>query len=55
MATTIAKLILGSSYTSKIPHLEGEEVFGSTKQRQYLPLRSKGDSYKHDHVNLFRP
>jgi hypothetical protein len=55
MATTVAKFILGSSYTLRIPHLEGEEVFRSTKQRQDLPLGSKGDSYKHDHVNLFHP
>jgi hypothetical protein len=31
MAIVVAKLASNSSYTSKIHHLEGEEVFGSIK------------------------
>jgi len=30
MAIVVIKFISGSSYTLRIPHLEGEEVFGST-------------------------
>jgi hypothetical protein len=55
MATIVTKFTLGFSYTLKISHLEGEEVFGSTKQRQDLPLGLKGDLHKHDCVNLFCP
>jgi hypothetical protein len=43
MVVIVTKFALGSSYTSRIPHLEGEEVFGSTKQRQNLPFGSKDD------------
>jgi hypothetical protein len=55
MATVVTKFTLGSSYTLKIFHLEGEKVFGSTKQRQELPLGLKGDLHKHDYVNFFCP
>jgi hypothetical protein len=55
MAAVVTKFTLGSSYTLKISHLEGEEVFGSTKQRQDLPLGLKGDLHKHDGVNFFYP
>ncbi len=52
MATIVAKLALGSSYTSKILHLQGEEVFGSVKQKQNLPLGLEGDSHRHDCANF---
>jgi hypothetical protein len=55
MAITVARLTPGSSYTLRILHLEGEEVFGSVKQKQNLPLKSKGNSHKHDHVNFSHP
>jgi hypothetical protein len=36
MVVAIDRFVPSSSYTSKIPHLEGEEVFGSTKSRQEI-------------------
>jgi len=30
---------------TRIPHLEGEEVFGSTKQALNVPISSEGDSH----------
>jgi hypothetical protein len=52
MANAIAKDTNGSSFTTKIPHLEGQEVFGSTKQRANIAPRSEGDSHRHDCVNF---
>jgi hypothetical protein len=53
MANVIAKYTNMSSFINKIPHLEGQENFGSTKQRSNIAPRSKGDSHKHDYVNFF--
>ncbi len=53
MVTAIAKLALSYSYTSRIPHLEGEEVFGFIKQKKNLPHGSKDYSHKHHCVNFF--
>jgi hypothetical protein len=55
LVITIAKYTPSCSYASRMSHLEGEEVFGFCKQRAILPLGSKGDSNKHDHVNFFHP
>ncbi len=55
MTMTIAKFALSSLYTSKIPNLEGEEEFGSTKQRQDPPPRSKGDFHRHHHIKFLHP
>jgi hypothetical protein len=54
MVVAIAKLASGSLFTSSISHLEREEVFRFLKRKQNMPLGLKGDSHKHDHVNLFR-
>jgi hypothetical protein len=35
--------------------MEGEEIFGSYKQKVNLALGSKGDSHRHDYVNFFHP
>ncbi len=55
LVVAIPKYTPNCSYASRMPHLEGEEVFGSHKQGAILPLGSKGDLYKHDHVNFFHP
>ncbi len=55
MATVVIKFISGSSYTLIILHLEGEEVFGSTKRRQDLPLGLIGNLHRHECVNFFCP
>ncbi len=55
MANAIAKYTNGFSFTIKIPHLEGQKVFGSTNQRADITPRSKGNSHKHDYENFFWP
>jgi hypothetical protein len=45
--------VIGLSFTTKITHLEGEETFGSYKQKPNLFPRSDGDSHWHDRVNCF--
>ncbi len=37
------------------PHLEGEEVFGSSKRKLNLPPRSNGNSHHHDTINSLAP
>jgi hypothetical protein len=41
--------------TTRIPHLEGEEIFGSTKQKLDLPPSDDGDSHRPDKVNFSQP
>jgi hypothetical protein len=41
--------------TTRIPHLEGEEIFGSTKRKLDLPLGDDGDSHRPDKVNFSQP
>jgi hypothetical protein len=52
MANAVTKYSNGSSFTIRIPHLEGQEVFKSTKQMVDITLGSKGDSHRHDRVNF---
>jgi len=52
MANTVANYTNGSSFAIRIPHLEGQEVFGSTKQRAKIAPGLEGDSHGHDHVNF---
>ncbi len=54
MVNAITKYSNGSSFTTSIPHLEGQEVFGSTKQTVDITLGLKGNSHKHDRVNFFQ-
>jgi hypothetical protein len=41
--------------TTRIPHLEGKEIFGSTKQKLDLPPGNDGDSHRPDKVNFSQP
>jgi hypothetical protein len=41
--------------TTRISHLEGEEIFGSTKRKLYLPPGDDGDSHRPDKVNFSQP
>jgi hypothetical protein len=41
--------------TTRIPHLEGEEIFGSTKHKLDLPPGDDGDSHRPDKVNFSQP
>jgi hypothetical protein len=38
--------------TTRIPHLEGKEIFGSTKHKLDLLLGDDGDSHRPDKVNF---
>ena len=40
---------------SRVPHLEGEEIFGSTKRRLDIPIGDAGDSHRPDKVNFSQP
>jgi hypothetical protein len=41
--------------TTQIPHLEGKEIFGSTKRKVDLPPGDDGDSHRPDKVNFSQP
>ena len=38
-----------------IPHLEGEETFGSTKRKLDVPIGDAGDSHRPDKINFSQP
>ena len=40
---------------SRVPHLEGEEIFGSTKRRLDVPIGDTEDSQRPDKVNFSQP
>jgi len=40
---------------SRIPHLEGEEIFGSTKRKLDVLIGYSGDSHRPDKVNFSQP
>jgi hypothetical protein len=54
IVVVVAKYTSSFGLSTKIPHLDGWEVFGLTKCKVDLPLRSEGDSHQHDRVNFFR-
>jgi hypothetical protein len=41
--------------TTQIPHLEGKEIFGSTKWKLDLPPGDDGDSHRLDKINFSQP
>jgi hypothetical protein len=41
--------------TTRIPHLEGEEIFGSMKRKLDLPLGNDGNCHRTDKVNFSQP
>jgi hypothetical protein len=41
--------------TTQIPHLEGKEIFGSTKWKLDLPPSDDGNSHRPDKVNFSQP
>ena len=40
---------------TRVPHLERETIFGSTKRKLNLPLGGDGNSHRHDRVNFVVP
>jgi hypothetical protein len=52
---TLANYMFGSSFTYHVSHLEGEEVFGSTKRPVDCPPGPNNDLHRLDHVNFSHP
>ena len=40
---------------TRVPHLEGEEIFGSTKRKLDVPIGDAGDSHRPDKINFSQP
>ncbi len=53
IAIVVAKYTSSSTLSIRIPHLEREEVFGSTIHKANLPPRLEADSHSHDRMNFF--
>jgi hypothetical protein len=53
LADTILKYSPRLIYIVQIAQMEGEEIFGSYKQKANLALGSKGDSHRDNHVNFY--
>ena len=51
----LEQVIGEASVKTKVPHLEGETIFGSTKRNLNLPPGDDRDSYQHDRVNFTIP
>ena len=55
VAKLVDELLDDAGLNTRVPHLEGERVFGSSKQKLDLPPRDDGDSHRHDRVNFSVP
>jgi hypothetical protein len=42
-------------FGTRVPRMAGEEVFGSTKRKENLPLRAEEESHRPDKVNFSHP
>ena len=51
----MAKLPRAELFCTREPHMAGEEVFGSQKQKANVPLGFEGKSHQPDKVNCSRP
>jgi hypothetical protein len=51
----IAKLPGAEFFYTRVPHMAGEEVFGSQKRKADVLLGFEGESYRPDKVNFSRP
>ena len=40
---------------TRVPHLEGETIFGSAKWKLDLPPGDESDSHRHDRINYSVP
>ncbi len=54
-AAVVTNYMSDSSFTNYLPHLEGEEVFGSSKQLANCPPSVNNDSHCPNDVNFFHP
>ena len=55
LANAISNIQGVQDFVTREPHLEGEEVFGSQKQKADMPLGCEHDSHRPDKVNFSRP
>ena len=55
IAEALNSLLEAHGVGSRVPHLEGEEIFGSTKRRLDLPIGNAGDSHRPDSQFLSTP
>jgi hypothetical protein len=55
IAQAVSEVSGAAGLNSRIPHLEGEYVFGSTKRKLDLPPGDESDSHRHDRVNFTVP
>jgi hypothetical protein len=55
IAQAIGELSADAGLNSRVPHLEGESIFGSAKRKLDLPPRDESDSHRHDRVNFTLP
>ena len=51
----MAKLLGAKLFCTHAPHMAGEEVFDSQKQKANVPLGFEGESYRPDKVNFSHP
>ncbi len=55
LVATIANYAYEFSFTKQTPHLEGEEVFGSSKRSVDFFPKVDDESHRLDHVNFSHP
>ena len=55
IAEALNTLLGAKSVGTRIPHLEGEETFGSTKRKLDVPIGDAGDSHRPDKINFSQP
>jgi hypothetical protein len=55
IAQAVGELSADAGLNSRVPHLEGESIFGSAKRKLDLPPGDDSDSHRHDRVNFTVP
>ena len=55
VAKLVDELSDDAGLNTRVPHLEGERVFGSAKRKLDLPPGDDGDSHRHNRVNFSVP
>ena len=51
VAKVVEDVSCGAGLNTRVPHLEGEKVFGSAKRKLDLPPGDASDSHRHNRVN----
>ena len=55
VAKLLKQVTAKASVNIRVPHLEGETIFGSTKRKLNLPLGDNTNSHHHECVNFIVP